>query len=407
MIHNQYKIFIMNTKFIYLTALALALLFNSCSDNLREDLVTNKQELNNSTSKKEESSEADSDFQINANLSLEKINNHFSMNTLNKSDEIDYPDYYGGAYINDSGKLVVLIKGSPNRYKKNIEDIIGNQEVEFIACKNSYKDLNSIMKSLNSYKSNPSSSNNANSKNFNFFYLDDTSNNITVYLDDDSDLKKKEFKKHVYNSKAITFKKMVGKLTFNATIYAGDLITSPKGAGSVGFRAKNSAGEEGIVTAGHVINQYQTLSYNSSPIGIYSVSKIGGYIDAAFIPITESYLNIPTNTIAGTSNVLSTATSSPGVGTVVNKVGQRTGSTSGKILNTTATGTIDGVTLTNLTTTNYSADGGDSGGIVYSYVSSTNTRYTVGVHSGDNKELGVSFFSKAQNVLTGLNVTRY
>lgn len=83
----------MNTKFIYLTALALALLFNSCSDNLREDLVTNKQELNNSTSKKEESSEADSDFQINANLSLEKINNHFSMNTLNKSDEIDYPDY--------------------------------------------------------------------------------------------------------------------------------------------------------------------------------------------------------------------------------------------------------------------------------------------------------------------------
>lgn len=33
----------MNTKFIYLTALALALLFNSCSDNLREDLVTNKQ----------------------------------------------------------------------------------------------------------------------------------------------------------------------------------------------------------------------------------------------------------------------------------------------------------------------------------------------------------------------------
>lgn len=93
LIHNQYKIFIMNTKFIYLTALALALLFNSCSDNLREDLVTNKQELNNSTSKKEESSEADSDFQINANLSLEKINNHFSMNTLNKSDEIDYPDY--------------------------------------------------------------------------------------------------------------------------------------------------------------------------------------------------------------------------------------------------------------------------------------------------------------------------
>ncbi len=391
---------------LYGMLLAFSIGLITCSDNIRDEVAPPIVELQVENSRKL-GTEGDSDFQQNANLNLEKINMHFSMNSLNKSDEIDYPDYYGGAYINGSGKLVVLIKGSPNRFKKNIEDIIGNQEVEFIACKNSYKDLHSIMKSLNGYKSNPSSSNNANSRNFNLFYLDDIANNITVYLDDDSELKKKDFKKHVYNSKAITFKKMVGKLTFNATIYPGDRITSPKGAGSVGFRAKNSAGEEGIVTAGHVIDQYQTLSYNGSPVGICSVSKISGYIDAAFIPITESYLNIPSNTIAGTSNILSTAISSPGVGTVVNKSGQSTGSTSGKILSTTATGTIDGVTLTNLTTANYSAQGGDSGGIVYSYVSSTNTRYTVGVHSGDNKDLGVSFFSKAQNVLTGLNVTRY
>lgn len=405
--YNQYKIFIMNTKFIYLTVLALALSFNSCSDSMREDLVTNKHELNISTLKKGESSEADSDFQMNANLSLEKINNHFSMNTLNKSDAIDYPDYYGGAYINDSGKLVVLIKGSPNRYKKNIEDIIGNQEVEFIACKNSYKDLNSIMKSLNSYKSDPSTSNNVNSKNFNLFHLDDVSNNIVVYLDDDSDAKKKDFKKSVYNSRAITFKKKIGDFVYNTTIYAGDKITSPKGAGSVGFRAKNAAGEEGIVTAGHVIDQYQTLSYNGSPIGICSVSKVVTNYDAAFIPITEPYLNVASNTITGTTNVLSTAISSPGVGTLVNKVGQKTGSTSGKILSTNASVSENGVTHQNLTSTNYTSDKGDSGGIVYSYVSSTNTRYTLGIHTGEYLAEGIRYYSKASYILSGLNITRY
>lgn len=405
--YNQYKIFIMNTKFIYLTVLALALSFNSCSDSMREDLVTNKHELNISTLKKGESSEADSDFQMNANLSLEKINNHFSMNTLNKSDAIDYPDYYGGAYINDSGKLVVLIKGSPNRYKKNIEDIIGNQEVEFIACKNSYKNLNSIMKSLNSYKSNPPSSNSTSSKNFNLFHLDDVSNNIVVYLDNDSDANKKEFKKFVYNSNAIIFKKKVGDFVYNSTIYTGDRITSPQGAGSMGFRAKNSAGEEGIVTAGHVINQYQTLSYGGSPIGICTVSKVVATYDAAFIPITEPYLNMATNTIIGTTNVLSTATSSPGIGTLVNKVGQSTGSTSGKILSTNASVTANGITHTNLTSANYTSAAGDSGGIVYSYVSSTNTRYTLGIHTGEYLAEGIRYYSKASNILSGLNITRY
>jgi len=33
-----------------------------------------------------------------------------------------------------------------------------------------------------------------------------------------------------------------------------------------------------------------------------------------------------------------------------------------------------------LTLATYSSDSGDSGGIVYTYVSSTSTRYTVGIH---------------------------
>lgn len=387
--------------------MALAFSFNSCSDNLREDVVNKNQESNNFASRMGKFNEADSDFQFKANRNLEKINNHFSSNSFNKSEEIDYPDYYGGAYINDAGKLVVLIKGSPNRYKKNIEDIIGNQDVEFIACKNSYKNLNSIMKKLNNYKSDPITSQNVNSKNFNMFYLDDISNSLIVYLNDDSEIKKKEFKKYVYNSNAILFKKKVGDFVYNANINPGDKISSPKGNGSMGFRAKNSAGEEGIVTAGHLIDQYQTLSYNGSPIGICTISNIVSNYDAAFIPITEPYLNLATNTISGTTNILSTATSSPGVGTLVNKVGQSTGATSGKILSTSASVTVNGFTHTNLTSTNYNSAAGDSGGIVYSYVSSTNTRYTLGIHTGEYLAEGIRYYSKASIVLSGLNVTRY
>lgn len=50
---------------------------------------------------------------------------------------------------------------------------------------------------------------------------------------------------------------------------------------------------------------------------------------------------------------------------------------------------------------------GDSGGIVYTLVKSSNTRYTVGVHHGRNEDGQLAIYSKADNVINTLGVERY
>ncbi len=50
---------------------------------------------------------------------------------------------------------------------------------------------------------------------------------------------------------------------------------------------------------------------------------------------------------------------------------------------------------------------GDSGGIVYTLVKSSNARYTVGVHHGRSEDGQLAIYSKADNVLNTLGVERY
>lgn len=116
----------------------------------------------------------------------------------------------------------------------------------------------------------------------------------------------------------------------------------------------------------------------------------------------------PSNLICNTASyTLSTATSLPGKGTLVNLRGATTNTSSGYILSTDAT-VYDPqfqTTFTNLTTADYHTAGGDSGGIIYTYISSTNTRYTVGINKGVKD--GIAYFVKADLALDGLGVSRY
>lgn len=394
---------------IICSAFISALFLSSCSDNLREDNLENSS-TNIISMKRTSNSEADSDFQYKANLNLEKINNHFSsLNPISaKSNNFDgYPDYYGGGFINDSGRLTVLIKGSVNRYKKNITDIIGNNEVDFLSCKNSYKELNNTMNELNNYKYNLNNENY--SKNFKAFYLSDIENIVVVELEDMSELKQKEFKKYVRNSNSIIFKNSTGGLKFQELINPGDNVEkSNNKLGSMAFQVKrNSDGAIGFVSSGHVFSSNDDVYRNGTYVGSTSVSVVSGSVDASFILLHNYPTNNTTNLIGGVNN-LSTSTSLPGVGTVVNLRGAMNQS-SGKILSTNASNTAsNGQFLTNLTTASYLSSDGDSGGIIYSYVSSTNTRYTVGVHLGQDLANGnIKYFSKAPNVLSALGVSRY
>lgn len=68
-----------------------------------------------------------------------------------------------------------------------------------------------------------------------------------------------------------------------------------------------------------------------------------------------------------------------------------------------------GIVYNNLTKATYTCASGDSGGIIYSYVSSKNQRYTVGIHKGAVTTNGTTYayYSKADIVLSTLYLDRY
>lgn len=41
---------------------------------------------------------------------------------LTATDEVKYPDYYGGAYINDKGRLIILVTEKPGLLQTNFQE---------------------------------------------------------------------------------------------------------------------------------------------------------------------------------------------------------------------------------------------------------------------------------------------
>lgn len=115
----------------------------------------------------------------------------------------------------------------------------------------------------------------------------------------------------------------------------------------------------------------------------------------------------PTNTIDVTGSTLSTTVSTPLVGATIYKRGVTTGTTSGTVNSTSASVTMNGVLVTDLIQATSSsgdiADFGDSGGVTYN-----SSYYTVGIVTGgiiNNHSIG--YFSKATNILSAFNASRY
>lgn len=399
-------------KKILLSALVLVmtLSFNACSEaDLPQDI--NAQEEFSESLDEQAVIEADASPQWEANEKLARLMKSFGTTSNSKNEALNFPDYYGGAYITEQGKLVVYIhRDDLEKQKEKITSLVGSGNVELKKADYSYAYLTDIMDQLNEFvinKKNPSVM-----ANFNVFALMDKENRIVVELKDYNEEKIAVFKKLVLNSPAIKFVKSQGEMVLEVDLQPGckaSLNTSGTSYGSYGFAARrNSDGRRGMVTAGHVISVGETLYQGGTAIGVCSASQISGSVDAAFVPITNPTSYVPSNVLCNTaSDILSVSTSLPGVGTVVNKRGATTGQTSGTILSTNATWTspTSGNTLTNITTANYTSSGGDSGGIVYTYISSTGTRPTVGTHIG---AIGSTrYYSKASLVLSALGLSRY
>lgn len=147
--------------------------------------------------------EADASFQWDANQKLEKLLKHYGENI---------PDYYGGAFINDKGNLVINIRGNLQKGKSEFIKIIGAGNVLFQNKKYSYKELNDIMNFLNEFAQNPQ--NRDKMKNVPCWSLMELENYVEVCMIENTPEKQAEFRKNVLDSDAIRFRKS-GPMVFH------------------------------------------------------------------------------------------------------------------------------------------------------------------------------------------------
>lgn len=397
----------MKKHFFITLACCLFLLFTSCSDSSISTQFDERgsEKITKFTSDINE--EADAAIQEEANLKIGKLMQAFGANNALGKSNVSYPDYYGGSFISDKGILTIYISGKFGVGKKEILKIIDEDKVKFKPAKFSYKYLTGLMDELNVWaktKEDPSLLNFIST-----FGVMDELNTIEVNVLGLDEYKKSLLEKSIFGKEGIKFTNVSGRVKLETIIYPGctvDRTSSMVTAGSVGFKAKrNSDGKIGFVTAGHAISVGETAYYGGAAVGTCANSKQSGTVDAAFVVLNNISTDEVSNTLCSTVDNLSLSTTLPGVGTVVNKRGRQTGATSGKILSTNISIiSATGETIDNMSTADYNSDEGDSGGTVYTYISSTGARPTAGIHMG---AIGTTrYFTKATNILSTFGLSR-
>jgi streptogrisin B len=322
----------------------------------------------------------------------------------------DYPDYFGGAYINDDGILAINITSeyysrvARDRIIDSLQGVMGSKNFVVSECKYSYGYLTMVMDKMNAKQKYNISKESP--PLFSKYSILDDKNRIRVVLNQLNEKNIQLFKNEVYDDACIEFVQSESPITPIATdMYCGGAVVANNSIGSMAYRARR-AGKDGIITAAHVCKSTasgsNTVQYGSSStiMGYCRVRQYSGSVDAAFVEVTNSSFK-PTNKILLTANTLSTTCENPGKGTVVYRA-SRGGSASGKITDTNATVSNGTVILTNVTEAQFVSAAGDSGGLVYNYNSSRNTVGIMQSISGSK-----SYYTKATLANSALSASRY
>ena len=347
-------------KFYYVILSMIAIALVSCTSELDE--------INNTVHQQETLS----GNELGANL-MKSFQNAVSRSSEIK--HLSYPSYYGGAYLNKEGKLVVKVV---NKTSEEIEkDLItrcgGNGSIVDI-CEYSYSELLNAAEKMDNYLL--SKKNADNPFEFYGFSICDTDNNIEVYLGDISESNIQDFKKEVLEEPFLKFVKSEKPAFLSEILTGQSIVSGTRSYGSVGFRAKRKDSHvvpvTGFVTAGHVVQKAGTYVYEnesmSTPIGCAEISQTSGDTDAAFCYSMNGYTF--SNHLYSDFLSVNPKLSSYLVNSKVAIRGRHSAST-GYINSTYATSTFKwpsqgiSVTLTGIVKMTCNSQSGDSGCIVY------------------------------------------
>lgn len=323
--------------------------------------------------------------------------------------DIVYPDFFGGAYINNEHHLVIQLTDYSEEVISEIEKIVSLDNVVIEEVKYSFRYLLSSQEKIEKYFIEDHADKYR--KHFSGFGISEPKNAVNVYLCTNNE-DKIELKSEISN----VIKQLIGSVDYTifhytemqpeptTLLYPGDALPLR----SVGFWAQDSNGNLGIVTAPHnSMHVGDTVYINGSTFGTCQSAVFSGNVDAAFVRRTNSYFQ-PTRQVPGHGETLSSGfVGTVATGSTIYSRGKTTGAVSGTVLDTNYTcvyGNPYNVTLTKTVLTNASCDSGDSGGVVFG-LGTPSTRIVLGCITGQNG--GKLIYTKAPYIKSVLNITIY
>ncbi len=316
-----------------------------------------------------------------------------------RSSESDYPDYFGGIYLDENFDIVlVIVDDTPEKFRSMAEEKVKSVKLHLQKGDFSLNELKKIQEKLDDFFRNTAPK--SIRENLISAGLDEKANRIYVEMKDISPVKINEFKEAFMDSPAIIFRQGSGAFIDLVNVNPGSGIR-PAGttSGSVGYRARNSSNQTGVVSSGHLFTIVGQGAYiNDVSVGPVANRQNSGTVDAAFIRITNSSY-IPTNVVDVTGQILISVTN-PYQGEPATLRGIN-GTYNGTVLNT-STGAYgsDGVYISDLIQIGPApTQAGDSGGIAYT------GSFIFGVIKGVAS--GNTFVTKANNINSAFGVSVY
>lgn len=200
----------------------------------------------------------------------------------------------------------------------------------------------------------------------------------------------------------------VGHITPAATVQPGSIISNR----SVGFWAKDSSGNIGIVTAPHdSISKGDTIKINGTTFGTASTPYWGDTVDAVFIKRTNSSFTVSRAVTGANFSLVDDSCIMLSVGSSTYSSGKSSGYKTGSVLDNNYSDTFSStsgssVKLKSCVVTSAPCQGGDSGGVVAGGGGTISGRYVAGIIAAHTAS-GEQVYTKMVNIKSKLGVTVY
>ncbi|MGW0777775.1 S1 family peptidase [Streptomyces sp. NPDC002835] len=190
---------------------------------------------------------------------------------------------------------------------------------------------------------------------------------------------------------------------FKPFLEGGDAIFGGGSRCSVGFNVTTGDGQPGFLTAGHcaVADDQWSEEQNGAPIGTVQAATFPGEGDFALVTYDDPATDAPGTVDLGNGQTLDIVRADDAaVGQEVFRMGSTTGLKSGQVIGLNATVNYPEGTVTGLIQTDVCAEGGDSGGALF-----TRDGSAIGLTSGGSGDCtsgGETFFQPVTTALAAV-----